>query len=227
MVIRKCISGFKTRLAEVIGKESISSFSKRCEMSETVIRDYLSGKTYPSLNRLATIAEKCNVSYCWLATGNRLDDLEVQGNGEIFHEPIHRIPVYYRQQASYEEAVQQKLVRGTPPTMSYPALNGWLGFRGLDPKQLIFYWAKGDLMEPEIKHNDGVMLTTDEDDVIEGQIYLFEYEDINLLRRVRFCLEGWTLLSNKKDSEPIIVKRDQFDKYKIVGRVVQIIKDVF
>lgn len=63
------IARFKDRLREAIGDESGNSFAKRCGMSEAVIRAYLSGKTYPSLDRLATLAEKCEVSIEWLANG--------------------------------------------------------------------------------------------------------------------------------------------------------------
>ncbi|HGH9528568.1 TPA: helix-turn-helix domain-containing protein [Yersinia enterocolitica] len=52
-----------------MGKESGNSLAKRCGMSEAVIRAYLSGKTYPSLDRLAILAEKCEVSIEWLANG--------------------------------------------------------------------------------------------------------------------------------------------------------------
>ena len=55
MKTNKSVQNFKQRLAEVMQDNSIASFAKKCDMSETVIRDYLSGKTYPSLNRLALI----------------------------------------------------------------------------------------------------------------------------------------------------------------------------
>ncbi|WP_145475709.1 helix-turn-helix domain-containing protein [Yersinia similis] len=67
--VRNGIAQFKDRLREAMGKESGNSLAKRCGMSEAVIRAYLSGKTYPSLDRLAILAEKCEVSIEWLANG--------------------------------------------------------------------------------------------------------------------------------------------------------------
>ncbi|XKM12467.1 helix-turn-helix transcriptional regulator [Orbaceae bacterium ac157xtp] len=61
------ISNFKDRLQLVLEGKSGNAFSKKVGMSEAVIRDYLAGKTYPSLNRLAIIAQKCDVSIEWLA----------------------------------------------------------------------------------------------------------------------------------------------------------------
>lgn len=206
--------------------DSVSIFAKKCNMSETVIRDYLSGKTYPSLNRLASIAEKCNVSYCWLATGHKLEEIASTENENVFSERIHRIPVYSKQLPTVEEAKTQKFIRGTPPTMNYPVLDGWLSYRGLDPKRLIMYWAKGDLMDPEIKNNNGLIINTDIRQVVDGDIYLFEYEDMTLLRRIRLTLDGWSLLCNNKYYSPISVHRKDFSQYKIIGNVVQIIKDL-
>ncbi|WP_392434907.1 helix-turn-helix domain-containing protein [Yersinia sp. HM-2024] len=71
---RNGIAHFKDRLREAMGKESGNSLAKRCGMSEAVIRAYLSGKTYPSLDRLATLAEKCEVSIEWLANGGDTTD---------------------------------------------------------------------------------------------------------------------------------------------------------
>lgn len=67
--VRNGIARFKDRLREAMGTESGNSLAKRCGMSEAVIRAYLSGKTYPSLDRLAILAEKCEVSIEWLANG--------------------------------------------------------------------------------------------------------------------------------------------------------------
>lgn len=220
------MQSFKNRLADVMQGDSVSTFAKKCGMSETVIRDYLSGKTFPSLNRLATIAEKCDVSYSWLATGHNLEEIGEIESENVYNEHIFRIPVYAKQCPSLEEARTQKYVRGTPPTMNYPALEGWLAYRGLNPNKLIMYWAKGDQMEPEIKNNNGLFINTEMRDVVDGDIYLIEYEDMTLLRRIRLTLDGWSLICNNNNCEPITVQRKDFGKYKIVGNVVQIIKDL-
>ncbi|HDV0902540.1 TPA: XRE family transcriptional regulator [Vibrio fluvialis] len=59
---------FATRLQELIGKESISGFARRVEMSEGLIRKYLKGSE-PSLSKANQIAMRANCSLEWLATG--------------------------------------------------------------------------------------------------------------------------------------------------------------
>ncbi|GAA5111850.1 XRE family transcriptional regulator [Orbus sasakiae] len=225
MIINKSVKNFKNRLAEVMQSDSVSAFAKRCNMSETVIRDYLSGKTYPSLSRLATIAEQCNVSYDWLATGIRFEGIAEVDNDDVYNEFIYRIPVYHKQLPTPEEARTHKFVNGTPPVMNYPLLEGWLSHFGFDPKKLLMYWAKGDLMEPEIGHNDGLIINTDIKEITTGGLYLLEYEDMTLLRRIRLTIDGWKLLCNNSQCVTILVPREEFSQYKIIGNVVQIIKN--
>lgn len=227
MIRNKSVQTFKNRLTEIMQGDSVSVFAKKCNMSETVIRDYLSGKTFPSLSRLATIAESCNVSYCWLATGHKLEDISDIENENVYNEYIHRIPVYAKQMPSMEEARTQKYIRGTPPTMNYPVLDGWVEYRGLNIKKLILYWAKGDLMAPEIKNNNGLIISTDLGEVVDGSIYLMEYKDMTLVRRIRLTLDGWELLCNNDPKATIIVPRKDFKQYKLIGHVVQIIKDLY
>jgi Predicted transcriptional regulator len=227
MKTNKSVQNFKQRLAEVMQDNSIASFAKKCDMSETVIRDYLSGKTYPSLNRLALIAEKCGVTYTWLASGYHPQDIDLIEDSQNYNDPIHRIPVYSKQCPTLEEASTQKYVRGTPPVMNYPVLNGWLDYRGLDANQLILYWAKGNMMSPEIKNNNGLLIDTTPKDIVDGSIYLIEYLDITMIRRIRLTLDGWILLGNNSDCATITVNREDFKNYHIVGNVVQIIKDLY
>ncbi|WP_392564610.1 XRE family transcriptional regulator [Orbus wheelerorum] len=219
------IQTFKDRLLESIQGESIPSFAKKCGMSETVIRDYLSGKTYPSLSRLWMIAKNCDTSYNWLATGYSLEEIESNSDEKVYNEKIYRIPVYKKQMPSIEEAKTQKFVRDSPPVMNFPILDGWLSYRGLKPEKVIIYWAKGNLMEPEIKNNNGLIIDTSTRDIVDGGIYLIEYEDMTLLRRINLTINGWLLKTNN-DAQPIEVHKSDFAQYKIIGIVVQIIKDI-
>ena len=227
MIKNKNVKTFKDRLHSSMQGLSVSACAKSGAMSETVIRDYLSGKTYPSLTRLEVIAEKCNVSYNWLATGYKLEVLTPKDDDNIYNENIYRIPVYKKQLPTKEEAQTLHYIRETPPVMNYPIVEGWAAHRGLDIKKLIIYWAKGDLMSPEIKNNNGLIINTEIADIVDGAIYLIEYDNITLLRRIRLTLGGWILICNNNQYPTLEVPKTDFEKYHIVGRVVQIIKDVF
>ncbi|MDB6374911.1 helix-turn-helix domain-containing protein [Photorhabdus bodei] len=70
------ITRFGERLSTLIGRESYKSFAKKCDMSDKAIRDYVSGKTYPALDRIAHIAKVTGCSFEWLTTGHDLNKNE-------------------------------------------------------------------------------------------------------------------------------------------------------
>lgn len=62
---------FSERLKEAISKANLnnSQVAFRAGMSESSIRKYLKGETYPGLDRLVLLASACGCSFNWLALG--------------------------------------------------------------------------------------------------------------------------------------------------------------
>ncbi|MEQ5119531.1 helix-turn-helix domain-containing protein [Morganella morganii] len=97
---RNGITQFKDRLKQAMGNESGNSFAKRCGISEASVRAYLSGKTYPSLDKLAVLAEKCEVPISWLANGdnegnsmnrNIVPEHVTEAQEKVWQEFLHRM----------------------------------------------------------------------------------------------------------------------------------------
>lgn len=63
------LHNFPSRLASVIGEESVNSFARRVGCSEGVIRAYLRGSQSPRMKLLVRIADVGGVTVDWLATG--------------------------------------------------------------------------------------------------------------------------------------------------------------
>ncbi|WP_336844917.1 helix-turn-helix transcriptional regulator [Providencia rettgeri] len=74
IIIDERIIRFGERLREAMKGESNNSFAKKCGMSERVIRNYLDGTTYPSIDRLAILASAAGCSIEWLTTGYEVSD---------------------------------------------------------------------------------------------------------------------------------------------------------
>lgn len=71
-LLRSGINRFSERLKEAMEAANIASnvqLARLTELSESTIRKYLKGETYPTLDRLALLAEACSCSASWLATG--------------------------------------------------------------------------------------------------------------------------------------------------------------
>lgn len=58
------------RLQAVIGRESVSSFARRCGLAESVLRTYLKDGRMPPLDKASAIAAAAGVTVDWLATGS-------------------------------------------------------------------------------------------------------------------------------------------------------------
>lgn len=59
---------FSERLRQLIGQDSVSSFARRVNLTESLIRKYLSGSE-PSLSRALQISLRAPCSLEWLASG--------------------------------------------------------------------------------------------------------------------------------------------------------------
>lgn len=60
---------FPDRLKQAIGEQSIRAFATECDISDTVLRQYLSGKSEPTRLILLRIAQLAHVSLDWLVSG--------------------------------------------------------------------------------------------------------------------------------------------------------------
>lgn len=60
---------FKNRLSSLIENRGLSSFAKKCGLSEGTIRNLLKGDSLPRLDNLISIANTAGVTVEWLATG--------------------------------------------------------------------------------------------------------------------------------------------------------------
>ncbi|MEN3259752.1 helix-turn-helix domain-containing protein [Sodalis endosymbiont of Spalangia cameroni] len=68
------INRFGDRLKEAMKQRGITSnvmMAALCDMSDTVIRNYMNSKTYPTLDRLATLACVLECSPEWLLVGDK------------------------------------------------------------------------------------------------------------------------------------------------------------
>lgn len=75
-------SGFIKRLEQIIGEESVRSFARRVGVADTTLRQYLNGRSEPTLSKLTAIAQGSGCSVSWLATGEGPVTAETPGSFE-------------------------------------------------------------------------------------------------------------------------------------------------
>ncbi|EYU14430.1 helix-turn-helix domain-containing protein [Photorhabdus aegyptia] len=81
--LESVITRFGERLSTLINGEPYKSFAKKCNMSDKAIRDYVSGKTYPALDKIAHIAKVTGCSFEWLVTGHDINEQTITETQEI------------------------------------------------------------------------------------------------------------------------------------------------
>lgn len=67
--IQKNESELSTRLAEVIGTDSVSEFGRRCGIGEATIRNMIKSGASPRVEHVVAMADAANVNIEWLAAG--------------------------------------------------------------------------------------------------------------------------------------------------------------
>ena len=63
-------SAFAKRLSLTVSGQSISGFSIKCGVSESLLRKYLAGDSLPGTDKLVAIARAADIALEWLATGD-------------------------------------------------------------------------------------------------------------------------------------------------------------
>lgn len=209
---------FASRLRIAMGRESTNSFAKKCDIGESTIRGYLSG-SIPSLDKAVLIAQAAQVDLNWLATGKGAMPSNQESSIES---EFAMIPGY---------SVQVSAGSGAFPDNEQPSRrlafrHKWLRYRGLNEKDLVLVFAKGDSMEPTIEDNNTLMIDTSQRDLNDGSIYVIRSNDHLIVKRVQRLLnQSILLISDNKAYQPIQVNLDT-DDLQVIGRVVWIGKDV-
>lgn len=211
--------GFSERLKKVIGAESLRTFGSRCGLSEGVLRSYLRHSTFPSLDRLAAIAQAGGVSLAWLASGN--EPLQPTENvspsrGEQRLNESYILPL--REIFSDDGSLLNRQV------VDYLALHTeWLTTSlGLLPAHVALISVIGDSMEPYLADGDLILLDTSVTHVEADNVYVLQYGDVLLARRIQIKLDGTLAVKSYNGAyESEVLPAEMADKLHVIGRVVR------
>lgn len=206
------IEQFKDRLKECIGDESIRSFSKRCDISESVIRKYLAG-SYPVLDKLPRIAEATGRSMEWLLSGSLTNKEynQTETDDEIVY--ISKLDICLS--AGY----------GSYPTDHALSINHrpfskkWLMKKGLNVNNLYLVRVDGDSMEPLLKDKDIIMLDISKRIPTDSMPYAVRVDDTLYVKILRKQGSQLILHSLNNFYPPVIVDLT-YDNYEIIGAIV-------
>lgn len=186
------------------GQKNVA-FAKKCNMSERVIRDYLAGRTYPSLDRLADIAKASGRSIEWLATGFDIERLSNNDDNYII--------------------ITELTKSNTPIELKMD--KQWLIDSGLINKHLALIRINGDSMSPTLHHNDVALIEIKSDwkDVFDG-LYVIEVNDNYIVKRIQFDImkNGYSIKSDKLLFQSNYLLN--INQLKIIGKLLHILHKI-
>lgn len=218
-------SDFITRLSDLIGEKSVRSFAMEAGVAETTLRQYLHGRSEPTMSNLLKICSYCNCSIDWLVTGKQEQQIDNPAiNKEEFDEEYALIPGYHIQVS----AGPGSAIEGEPVKRYLAFRKKWLKYRNLNVNRLAVVFAKGDSMEPTIHSGDSILIDTSKNQVIDGSIFVLRLGDDLYAKRLQKNFDGGlTIISdNKTDYQPQVVSADQLASLAVIGKVVWIGHDI-
>lgn len=217
-------SEFITRLRELIGDKSVRAFAMDADVAETTLRQYLSGRSEPTMTNLRKICGYCKCSLDWLVNGiTQPQSVECVSNND-FDEEYALIPGYHVQVSAGPGAA----LNGEEIKRHLAFRRKWLKFRGLDETRLAVVFAKGDSMEPTIHSGDSILIDTRRNQVEDGSIFVLRLGDDLYAKRLQKNYDGSiTIISdNRTDYQPQIVPADQLYNLAVIGKVIWVGHDI-
>jgi phage repressor protein C with HTH and peptisase S24 domain len=217
---RAILDGRITRFGERLRKairangDSNVSFATKCGMSERVIRDYLSGKTYPSLERLGVIAKMSGKPLEWLAIGMESNDNGAIEKIDLMDSvKVSKLVTHQNQSNNIGEFVLTK---------------EWLTKEGLINKKLALVDIIDDSMENALSEGDIVLISIKENKNcgdLNG-LYVIAINDLVMVKRLQYDLfkNGYHIKSDNPIYDSYFVENNSDIRFKVIGKVERIFK---
>jgi len=208
---------FIARLRQLIAiAGSASALAKTAGLSQSGFHRYLSGGE-PSRRILVALAKATGVSLSWLATGEgaatppcAVIDGDTDNKASLTRLPLYRAP-----------APSSSGILALHDGKNLPGLafcRNWLGKQGLEAKQLAALQARGNSMEPTIRHGDSVLIDLGQTDIMDGDIYAIRDGETPLLKRLQRQLSGQVRMICDHPMYPAIECPQS--SITVIGRVV-------
>ena len=204
---------------------SIAEFAGIIGEKTSRVNDVLKGKQRPPFDMLQKIIEKFDIDANWLILGSgEVQNWNSSGN-EKYSDELDYVP-------DYDVLVSAGIGidgQGTTSPRAYQAFRrDWLHQRGLHARNLSIVTARGDSMEPTINNGDMLLVDMSKKVPRDSSIYIIRNNDTLWVKRIQTQPDGKLLLiSDNKTYPPIQLNLDELDDVEIVGKVVNISKDIY
>lgn len=212
--------GFGDRLKQAIGADKPYAFAKKCGVSESLLRKYLSEASIPSVEKAWAMAKTAGVSLDWLAGGEGEMRPGKQSNKATpsTKEDIYAyIPLYDARCSAGHGAWNE----GTKVLAQLAFTVYSLRKQGLNPSRLSAIRVDGDSMVGLLEDGDTVLIDHGRNQLEAEAVYVIRLDDHLYAKRLQRMFDGSIrIISENKAYGELVVPRSQLEDLEIVGRVV-------
>lgn len=202
------------RIRELRGEMQQAELADKLGIHKNTMANYERGERFPDVNILLKILEVFpETNPAWLLTGE---------GSKIKSEPVQEGFVMFPRYEIEAGAGPGRNVQSEQIVDFVSFKEEWVqNFLRVPRKDLALLSVKGDSMNPTLNDGDMILVDLRADRLEDSAIYVLEFEDALLVKRIQRKLDGSIVIkSDNQLYEPEILKKDQAGGLKIVGRVV-------
>ncbi len=206
---KKNLNNFSDRLKLAIGEHTYRAFADVSGVAATTLRDYVTGRSFPTLDRLTAIADASGQSLEWLATG------EIPDN--------RMISVY--QYDLMVSAGDGSYIDHENPVAKFEFSEDWLRSQSLFNKVLSIVPVNGDSMEPTLYDGDLIIVRHNE---FDDGICVIRINGRLMVKRIQhdFIDGSYEISSDNPHYKSRTITKDFDGDFSVVGQVVRVLQRV-
>ncbi|MCF6763808.1 MULTISPECIES: LexA family transcriptional regulator [Pseudomonas] len=211
--------GFGERLRQAIGADKPYAFAKKCGVSESLLRKYLSGASVPSVEKAWAMAKTAKVSLDWLAGGEgSMCPSGSSNKATPSDEDVYSyIPLYDARCSAGHGAWNE----GTKVLTLLAFTTYSLRKQGLTPSKLSAIRVDGDSMAGLLEDGDTVLIDHSRNQLEAEAVYVIRLDDHLYAKRLQRLFDGSVqIISENKAYGDVLVPKTQLNDLAIIGRVV-------
>ncbi|QWZ85429.1 LexA family transcriptional regulator [Aeromonas sp. FDAARGOS 1404] len=200
---KESVLQFSERLKSIVPAGSGRDFAKRAGIGYSTVHNYLQGVSSPTLENLVSLARAGNVSVEWLATGEEFKRATMAVAQEAGNGRILKIPFLDKLEFLFLDLE------------AFPALQD-------KADSLAAMQVDSDVMEPTFGVGSVLVLDQGQKDLRDSKVVVLRKGGSYLYKRVQIVSEGYSLLSDNKQYNEMIVTDESLCGFEVLGTVIAV-----
>lgn len=204
---KESILQFSERLKSIVPAGSGRDFAKRAGIGYSTVHNYLQGVSSPTLENLVLLAKAGNVSVEWLATGEEFRGGALAVAQEAENGRVLKIPFIDKDEFLFLDS------------KAFPTLLGNAG-------RLAALQVDSDVMEPTFGVGSVLVIDQGQKELRDSKVTVLRKAGSYLYKRVQIVSEGYSLTSDNKKYNEIVVTDESLCTFEVMGETVFVLNQL-